>query len=146
MGSFDIRKNTVSGTVPAELGLLTALTSLKLGSNLLTGTICTEIGKLSNLVELLLENNELTGSLPDTLTDLGDLGTCFLILVMSQRSRVLSYTTFLFSAVEFQVVNNPLEGAVPEELCAIVEGLSVDHVGCNLVCTCCVDETVCGTS
>jgi len=29
-GSFDIRKNTVSGTVPAELGLLTALSKYAL--------------------------------------------------------------------------------------------------------------------
>lgn len=95
--------------------------SLKLGSNVLTGTICTEIGDLTNLAELLLEGNQLTGSLPDTLTNLGDL-------------------------VEFRVVDNQLEGKVPEELCTTVEGLSVDHVGCDLVCTCCVDESVCGTS
>jgi len=41
---------------------------------MLTGTICPEIGNLSNLGELLLEENELTGTLPETLTNLADLG------------------------------------------------------------------------
>lgn len=49
--------------------------------------------------------------------------------------------------VEFHVAENQLEGKVPEELCTIVGGLSVDNVGCDLICDCCIDEEgICGTS
>lgn len=53
---------------------------------------------------------------------------------------------YLACPVEFRVGDNLLEGAVPERLCNIVEGLSVDHVGCDLLCDCCVDESFCGAS
>ena len=43
-------------------------------------------------------------------------------------------------------MNNQLEGTVPAELCSIVEDLSVNHMGCDLLCDCCVDEDICGTS
>jgi Leucine-rich repeat (LRR) protein len=122
LGSFDISKNSISGTLPPEIGVLTALTSLKLSSNQLTGSISPDIGKLSNLIMILIEGNALTGTLPDTLANLRDL-------------------------VEFHVAENQLEGRVPEELCTIVGGLSVDNVGCDLICDCCIDEEgICGTS
>ena len=60
--------SSLTGTLPSELGLLTALTKLYLVDNALSGVLPTELGLLTALVELILDGNSLTGSLP---TELG---------------------------------------------------------------------------
>ena len=55
----------LSGTIPAELGQLSALTIINLRSNTLTGQIPNEIGNLTNLEQLLLHNNSLSGDFPN---------------------------------------------------------------------------------
>ena len=57
--------NKLRGPLPAELGSLTHLEALGLGSNELTGPIPAELGALINLHTLWLSNNELTGPIPD---------------------------------------------------------------------------------
>lgn len=115
-----------------------------MGSNRLTGTVPVEIGHLSNLDALILENNQLTGSLPSSLGNLSGLGTCFELLRFQLSGLRASLSPLCASLpVQFRVVNNPMEGAVPEELCAVIEGLSVDHVGCNLQCSCCSGMNTC---
>lgn len=51
-------------TIPSQLGLLTALTSLNLLNNYLTGTIPTELFSLPKLQHCFLDNNYLTGTIP----------------------------------------------------------------------------------
>ena len=71
----------LSGTIPPELGDLSALTHLDLSSNLLTGEIPRELGGLSNLVSLKLTGNSLTGCIPAALKDVAtnDLSTLNLL-------------------------------------------------------------------
>jgi hypothetical protein len=70
--------NSLTGTIPTELGNLSNLSSLSLGSNDLTGTIPTELGNLSNLMWLALYNNELTGTIPTELGNLSNLSSLWL--------------------------------------------------------------------
>jgi hypothetical protein len=56
-------KNGLNGTIPSELGKLSNLTYLHLGSNSLTGTIPSELGNLTKLTQILLFSNSLTVSL-----------------------------------------------------------------------------------
>ena len=66
--------NNLSGTLPAELGSLTALQNLELIGNNLTGPLPAELGNLVNLKVLTLEKNAgLSGPLPLELTNLTNL-------------------------------------------------------------------------
>ena len=66
--------NNLSGTLPAELGSLTALQNLELIGNNLTGPLPAELGSLVNLKVLTLEKNAgLSGPLPLELTNLTNL-------------------------------------------------------------------------
>jgi hypothetical protein len=70
-----IPANSLTGNIPSELGLSTALTSLALASNLLTSTIPSELFRLSSLVSLYLYENSLSGPIPDTLSSMPNLQT-----------------------------------------------------------------------
>ena len=59
----------LTGTVPAGLGSLFALTHLDLSDNSLTGSIPAELGWLHNLEEVRLSGNSLTGCIPLALRD-----------------------------------------------------------------------------
>ena len=54
----------LNGTVPPELGDLTGLQDLWLGTNQLTGTIPGEIANAQGMRSLLLNGNQLTGEIP----------------------------------------------------------------------------------
>ena len=69
---LDPEHNGMTGTIPAELGSLTALRFLNLTYNYLTGTIPVELGNLTNLTGLYLEGNLLTGCIPESLRDVAD--------------------------------------------------------------------------
>ena len=62
---LQLHANSLTGTIPAELGRLSGLTRLNLRSNSLTGSIPSEIGNLTNLEQLLLHNNSLSGDFPN---------------------------------------------------------------------------------
>ena len=84
-------QNGSNGTIPAELGSLSALYELRLRENNLTGEIPAELGNLTNLRELKLDGNELSGRIP------GELG-------------LLTNLEILWLA------NNRLNGGIPPEL------------------------------
>ncbi len=65
-----LNNNGLNGTLPAQIGGLTALTELYLSGNQLSGSIPTEIGGLTALTELYLSGNQLSGSIP---TEIGGL-------------------------------------------------------------------------
>ena len=68
---IDLEFDNLQGTIPDELGLLTALTVLSLCNNGgLIGTIPTQLGLLTALKELHLWTNQLTGTVPTHLAQL----------------------------------------------------------------------------
>ncbi|XP_073006338.1 probable LRR receptor-like serine/threonine-protein kinase At2g16250 [Typha latifolia] len=73
ISSIDLRSAGVNGTIPADLGLLSNLTTLLLSHNALTGPIPSPLGNLSSLVSLDLSHNNLSGSLPASLLSLTGL-------------------------------------------------------------------------
>ena len=67
-----LSSESLSGTIPPELGRLVELTHLDLSSNSLTGEIPPELEGLSNLEHLYLEGNGFTGCIPSGLQDVED--------------------------------------------------------------------------
>ena len=57
----------LSGTIPTQLGALTALINLRFRNNGLSGSLPTQLGALTALQDLVLAKNELSGSLPTQL-------------------------------------------------------------------------------
>ena len=71
---FYLNNNSLTGFIPGELGNLTNLLNLNVSSNSLSGTIPSELGNLGqNLSSLSLNNNELCGAIPPTLINLVNL-------------------------------------------------------------------------
>ena len=88
---LDLQFNELSGTLPAELGNLSSLLWISMGSNSLSGTIASELGQLSQLRELRLDNNDLSGPIPNQLGNLTQL-------------------------TELRLHKNALSGQIPQEL------------------------------
>ena len=61
---LDLASESLTGSIPTEVGQLFELTTLDLSSNQLTGDIPAELGWLTNLTELRLSGNSLTGCIP----------------------------------------------------------------------------------
>jgi len=64
----------VSGTIPSEIGELTALTRLHIVIATITGTIPTEIGLLTDLEHLAFYVNSLSGTIPSEIGYLTSVG------------------------------------------------------------------------
>jgi len=63
----------LTGTIPAEIGALSALIGLDLSHNKLNGAIPPTIGALSSLTELNLHSNSLSGDVPYSFSSLPNL-------------------------------------------------------------------------
>ena len=61
------------GTIPAEIGSLTALTDLRLQYNRLNGELPSELGNLTSLAILYLRDNIFCGAIPQSLANLTTL-------------------------------------------------------------------------
>lgn len=117
MEIIDLSQNAISGSIPTQYGDLRSLTKISLNSNQLSAAIPSELGKIDDLIFLKLANNNLSGMIP---SELGNLE----------------------SLEEFTLIGNPqLGGTIPRELCDIAVNITRQAVGCQVGCTCCMDET-----
>lgn len=57
--------DSLRGTIPEDLALLTAVTSFDLGGNFLTGPFPESLAQLTNLQQFFVGGNSLTGTLPE---------------------------------------------------------------------------------
>ncbi len=110
-----LNNNALTGDIPPELGSLVNLRSLNLGSNALTGSIPTVLGSLSNLDNLQLYGNEITGGIP---TQLGSLTALRHLSLGENELAGLIPTELgnLSNLVGLYLGNNTLTGPIPTEL------------------------------
>ena len=113
--SLDVRRNGLSGQIPAELRQLTGLNFLHLAGNQLSGPIPAELGDLTRLISLDLELNALSGQIPAELGNLRRL--IWLDLGLNELSGPippeLGRLTYLSSLT---LRSNRLRGPIPAEL------------------------------
>ncbi len=113
--SLYLGNNSLSGSIPTEIGNLTNLRNLGLSNNSLSGSIPTEIGNLTNLISLWLSNNNLSGSIP---TEIGNL-TNLISLWLSNNNLSGSIPTEIGNLTNLRnlwLSNNNLSGAIPTEI------------------------------
>ena len=113
--ALDLNDNSLTGSIPAELGNLTNLAALGLSGNGLTGSIPPELGRLSNLEGLYLSDNGLTGSIPPELGRLSNLEGLYLSdngLTGSIPPELGNLTNLTHLALS----GNGLTGSIPPEL------------------------------
>jgi Leucine-rich repeat (LRR) protein len=112
---LDVR-NSLTGTIPSELGQMSALITLTLRSTAaLTGTIPSELGQSSTIQKLLLDHNALTGTIPS------ELGLISTLQSLQLNSNALTGTIpselgQISSLRHVWVQSNALTGTVPTEL------------------------------
>ncbi len=113
--SLELPENHISGSIPAELGSLTALAVLDLNTNQLTGSIPATLGNLTKLGTLNLGGNQLSGSIP---TELGSL-TALAVLDLNTNQLTGSIPAELGSLTVLSVLDlntNQLTGSIPATL------------------------------
>ncbi len=70
LASLRLGRNRLAGDIPPELGNLAGLRMLALSGNLLAGSVPPELGKLSRLTDLWLSGNRLSGPAPPSVAAL----------------------------------------------------------------------------
>ena len=112
---LSLEGNQLNGTIPAELGNLTFLSSLYLHTNQLSGAIPSDLGNLSNLIYLEINHNRLSGAIPSELGSLSELTD--LRLHRNQLSgQIPSELGNLNDLTILGLSDNQLTGSIPTEL------------------------------
>ena len=110
-----LRNNSLSGSIPKEIGNLTGLSLLSLSQNRLTGPIPKEVGNLTGLNFLFLAFNALSDPIP---TEVGNL-THLWVLALDQNQlsgpipEEIGNITYL---ADLSLSGNQLSGPIPEEI------------------------------
>ena len=129
--SLWLRENNLTGGIPAELSNLTNLRELKLDGNELSGRIPRELGLLTNLEILWLPNNELSGGIPPELGLLTNLRVLFLFR-NNLSGGIPPELGDLAGLTHLSLFENQLSGDVPQELSGLTSLISLLIYGNSL--------------
>ncbi|CAN6443558.1 unnamed protein product [Victoria cruziana] len=110
--------NRISGGIPKELGNITTLQWLVVEANQLEGTIPPELGNLSRMKRLFLNSNNFTGKLPSTLANLRNM-TDFWISGSSFIGPIPDFIGNLSSIKLLMIVGTSLQGPIPSTISAL---------------------------
>ncbi|KAI5081867.1 hypothetical protein GOP47_0001610 [Adiantum capillus-veneris] len=103
---------SLTGTLPEDVGLLTALETLDLSQNELTGKLPPQLGKLVNLHNLRLQSNKFTGSIPPELGNLEQLQ--YMYLTSNRLQGPIPHEIGrLKNLYWFDIAGNGLQGELP---------------------------------
>ncbi|XP_018476975.2 probable LRR receptor-like serine/threonine-protein kinase At3g47570 [Raphanus sativus] len=110
--------NSISGSIPHDIGNLKSLQSFWLPKNLLKGPIQTSFGKLPRLLELSVSTNRMSGEIPYSLGNITRLERLSLSNnsfegIIPPSLGKCSYLLYL------DIGNNKLNGIIPQEIMKI---------------------------
>ncbi|KAK4743826.1 hypothetical protein SAY87_010138 [Trapa incisa] len=112
---FRASKNSLSGSVPAEIWGLPALNIIDLAMNSLEGPITANIANARSLVLLFVSNNELSGKLPDEISSVRSL----VAIDLSDNQflgEIPSTIGELKRLCSLNMENNKFSGSIPDSL------------------------------
>ena len=122
--SLSMRHNNMLGTLPTEIGLMTALESMYAFSNGISGTLPTELGRLSSLRIFSVYKNPISGALP---TQLGHLSQ--LTRIVAADSAISAIPSQVGRLTNLEIFNlyrtEVVEGAVPTQLARLTAPILV---------------------
>lgn len=141
---LNLSNNTLTGTIPAGLGLLTDVRMIVLDNNQFTGTIPTLLGKLDDVTHLTLSHNNLNGPIPT------ELGECFRLTHLELNSNKLrgnipDHLGNLDSLETLHLEGNDLIGTMPPKICSLRSGDLTDltsdcgKTSGKVDCECCTE-------
>ncbi|XAR56215.1 Non-specific serine/threonine protein kinase [Bertholletia excelsa] len=107
--------NSLSGSIPSTVGLVSELEVLRLDRNLLKGPVPTNISKLTKVQELSLSNNQLTGPLPN-LAGMEYLNSVDMSNNSFDASGFPKWLSSMLSLTTLKMENTMLEGQIPAAL------------------------------
>ncbi|CAI5461799.1 unnamed protein product [Closterium sp. Yama58-4] len=115
---LSLSRTNLSGPLPGEIGDLTALTLLDLSYNSLNNAIPYSIGNLARLQSLVLKSNAFNGSLPDALSGLSSL--LQLDVQRNVFSGSLPFSLFSLTTLSSLYMDgNQLSGTLPSQVGAL---------------------------
>ena len=112
---LDLSQNQMRGTLPPEIGQLTALVNLNVQGNQLHGEIPPEIGDLDNVTHLSLWANQFSGSIPAEMGDMASLQWAALG-INELTGPIPPELGNLKTATHLDFTLNQLSGEIPAEL------------------------------
>ncbi|CAI5487616.1 unnamed protein product [Closterium sp. Naga37s-1] len=121
---LSLTRTNLSGPLPVEIGDLTALTLLDLSYNSFNNTIPSSISNLARLQSLVLKSNAFNGSLPDALSGLSSLSQ----LDVQRNVFNGSLPGSLFSLTRLSNLymdGNQLSGTLPSQVGALTNLLTL---------------------
>jgi len=112
---IDLAQNSLTGAIPPELSLLTALTEISLYENAFTGPIPSELAVLIEVTRLSLSQNSLSGTIPAELGMMSAL-TQLTLYENSLTGPIPSELALLTELTRLSISENDLDGSIPSEL------------------------------
>jgi Leucine-rich repeat (LRR) protein len=113
--NLTLDNNDITGAIPAELFSITTLTTLNLLNNLFSGSIPKEIGNATNLINLNLSANNLSGNIPNEISLLTNLDVLELYFNKLSGTIPTSLGT-MTGLVTLNLSQNQLTGSIPTQL------------------------------
>ncbi|XP_056685890.1 uncharacterized protein [Spinacia oleracea] len=110
---LNLSKNTLTGSIPSNVGELRAMNVLDLSENKLNGSIPTEIGKATSLQELILEKNFIEEIIPPSIEHCSSLSVLMLSWKGESGSSRVKSLNPIYSAVGDPAMFIELAGLPP---------------------------------
>jgi hypothetical protein len=115
MESFNLQSTDIAGTIPSSIGAWTVIKTMYLDGNSLLGTIPSSIGGWTAIQEMFLHSNKLTGTIPTSIAAWTAIQYMYLdsnILSGSIPPSIGAWTDIRFMDLSF----NKLNGTIPSSI------------------------------
>lgn len=113
---LNLNNNNISGTIPPEIGNLSALGSLAMDGAGLTGTLPPQLGNLLSLWYLGITSSNISGTIPPELGNLANLNYLYLYFNSNLGGSIPPELGNLTNLTALYLSSNNLSGPVPPEL------------------------------